>query len=165
MCLRINFILLKKNNKGICRLPRTLRIVFSDCFLEKVPLGISYSLFLSISGPGIENMKRCLLIWGFKCAINFGQIELQGDYIYKHVGRDLEYSVLKVREIAFSRFLYNSCILDKTKEMEADPRPRTSVCAPFSHSAPQVSEEPSALTDLLATCYSITELSIPLTSA
>lgn len=65
MCLQINFILLKKNNKGICRLPRTLRIVFSDCFLEKVPLGISYSLFLSISGPGIENNEEMFAYLGF----------------------------------------------------------------------------------------------------
>lgn len=129
MCLQIHFILLKKNNKGICRLSRSPRI-FS--------LRVFYSSFYSILGPCTENMKRCPLIWDFKCTINFGQIELQGDYIYKHVGikhRNLGYSGLKVREIAFSRLLYNACTLDKTQEMETDPRPRSRLCPPFSHSA------------------------------
>lgn len=58
MYLKIHFILLKKNNKGICRLSRSPRIVFS---------GVFYLLFFSISGPYTENMKRCPLIWDFKC--------------------------------------------------------------------------------------------------
>lgn len=64
MYLQIHFILLKKNNKGICRLPRSPRIVFSR--------GLLFVRFLHLT----ENMKRCPLIWDFKSTINFGQIEL-----------------------------------------------------------------------------------------